>query len=145
MIVCDANVLLYAYDRSSRFHAPCRAWLEAALDGAETLGLPWQSLLAFVRIATNPRAYERPMAVDAACAIVSAWLARPQVQVPEPAGRYWDILRAQLQEARIAGPLVSDAALAAIALECGAALCTTDRDFRRFDGLKLLDPTAASR
>ena len=145
MIVCDANVLLCAYDRGSRFHAPCRTWLEAALNGRESLGLPWQSVLAFIRIATNPRAYERPMALDTACAIVSAWLARPQVQIPEPAARYWEILRALLQEARVTGPLVTDAALAAIALECGATLCTTDRDFRRFESLKLLDPTAESR
>ncbi len=144
MIVCDANVLLYAYDCGSRFHVPCRAWFEAALSGSDSLGLPWQSVLAFIRIATNPRVYERPMALDTACATVSAWLARPHVQIPEPAARYWDILRAQLQEARVTGPLVSDAALAAIALECGATLCTTDRDFRRFNGLRLLDPTAAA-
>ena len=144
MIVCDANVLLYAYDRGSRFHVPCRAWFEAALSGSDSLGLPWQSVLAFIRIATNPRVYERPMALDTACATVSAWLARPHVQIPEPAARYWDILRAQLQEARVTGPLVSDAALAAIALECGATLCTTGRDFRRFSGLRLLDPTAAA-
>ena len=145
MIVCDANVLLYAYDRGSRFHVPCRAWFEAALSGSDSLGLPWQSVLAFIRIATNPRVYERPMALDTACATVSAWLARPQVQIPEPAARYWEILRALLQEARVTGPLVTDAALAAIALECGATLCTTDRDFRRFESLKLLDPTAESR
>ena len=56
MILCDANVLLYAYDSHSRAHARCRDWLVGALNGSEQIGLPWQTLWAFMRIATNPRA-----------------------------------------------------------------------------------------
>jgi toxin-antitoxin system PIN domain toxin len=145
MIVCDANALLYAYDARSALHEPCRKWLVLALNGTEQVGLPWQSLLAFVRIATNARAYVRPMTGAQACAVVSSWLERPQVCIPSPGERYWAILQAQMQAARVTGPMVSDAALAALALEQGATLCTTDRDFRRFDGLKLYDPTGATR
>ena len=141
MIVLDANVLLYAYDSSSRAHPRCRDWLEGAFNGDAAVAIPWQSLLAFIRIATNPRAFQRPLAIEAAVEIVESWLARPHVTVPSPGAGYWPILRRQLLEAQVAGPLVSDAALAAIALEQGAALVTTDRDFRRFDGLEITDPT----
>lgn len=142
MILCDTNVLLYAYDASSVSHGACREWLESALNSAESIGLPWQSLHAFLRIATHPRVYERPMRIDAACSVIATWLARPNVVVPEPGVRYWQLLREQLLEARVSGALVTDAALAALAIECGARLCTTDRDFRRFGNLKVLDPTA---
>ena len=143
MIVCDANVLLYAYDSHSELHAPCRDWLTRALNGSEPVGLPWQTLQAFLRIATNKRVYQLPLATIDACAIVSSWLSRSQVVVPHPGEQYWRILQSQLTAARVSGPLVSDAALAALAIEQGASLCTTDRDFRRFDGLKLVDPTAS--
>jgi len=143
MILCDANVLLYAYDSHSRAHARCRDWLVGALNGSEQIGLPWQTLWAFMRIATNPRAFQRPLTTERACALVDTWLARPQVVVPAPAERYWQILQSQLRDGQVSGPLVSDAALAALTIECGATLCTTDRDFRRFDALKLIDPAAA--
>ena len=145
MIVCDVNVLLYAYDPRSTLHEPCRKWLGRVLNGAEQLGLPWQSLWGFVRIATHARAYVRPMTGAQACAVVNSWLERPQVCIPSPGERYWGILQGQLQAARATGPMVSDAALAALAIEQGATLCTTDRDFRRFDGLKLYDPTEGQR
>jgi uncharacterized protein len=141
MILCDANVLLYAYDSGCEQHSDCRDWFTAALNGAEQVGLPWQSLLAFVRIATNTRAYSRPMTSTRACALVDSWMNRPQVCIPGPGERYWAILQAQVRAARVSGPLMTDAALAALAIELGAALCTTDRDFRRFEGLKLIDPT----
>ena len=84
----------------------------------------------------------RPLGAADACAIVGRWLARPQAVVVEPGERYWEIFQDLVVRAQIHGPLVSDAALAALAIEHGATLCTTDRDFRRFDGLQLLDPTA---
>jgi uncharacterized protein len=142
MIVCDANVLLYAYDSRSVQHAPCRDWFAKALSGAESIGIPWQSLLAFIRISTNSRAYPSPLTTRRANDLVSSWLNRTQVVVPEPGARYWQILQAQLLSARVSGAMVTDAALAALALEQGAALCTTNRDFRRFDGLELIDPSA---
>ena len=140
MIVLDANVLLYAYNPASSHHGACRAWLERALNGSEQIGLPWQTLLAFIRIATNNRVFERPLTAAEAAAIVDEWLACPRVVVVQPAHDYWTVLKEQLDSAQVAGPLVTDAALASLALEVGARLCTTDRDFTRFRGLRIVDP-----
>lgn len=144
MKLLDVNVLLYAHDTSSAHHARCRDWLLRALKGDEPVGLPWQTLLGFLRIVTNVRAVQRPLAPAEASAIVSRWLARPQAVIVEPGERYWSILQDLLQRAQVKGALVTDAALAALAIEQGATLCTTDRDFRRFDGLKLLDPSESA-
>jgi toxin-antitoxin system PIN domain toxin len=140
MKLLDANILLYAYDVSSSHHDTCRVWLESAFNTDETIALPWQTVQAFVRIATNPRAVKNPLSSTNACAIVETWLERPNVAVVNAADRFWDILRQQISDAQISGPLVTDAALAALAIEHGATLCSTDRDFRRFHGLKLVDP-----
>jgi len=143
MKLLDANILLYAYDSSSHHHSTCRYWLDAALSSEETLALPWQTLLAFVRIATNSRAVRQPLSGPDACGVVNSWLDRLNVAVVGPGDRFWEIFQAQVADAQICGPLVTDAALAALALEHGATLCSTDSDFRRFRGLKLLDPTRA--
>jgi toxin-antitoxin system PIN domain toxin len=140
----DANILLYAYDSDSPHHAACRAWLEAALNSEETIALPWQTLLAFVRIATNPRAVRQPLSGPEACGIVNSWLDRLNVAVVGAGDRFWEFFQAQVLDAQVNGPLVADAALAALAFEHGAILCSTDSDFRRFRGLKLLDPARAA-
>jgi uncharacterized protein len=137
----DANILLYAYDSDSPQHTACRAWLEAAFNAEETVALPWQTSLAFVRIATNPRAVRRPLTASEACDIVGSWLLRPNVVILAAGERFWEIFKAQMLEAQVSGPLVTDTALAALALEHGATICSTDRDFRRFEGLKLLNPS----
>jgi toxin-antitoxin system PIN domain toxin len=137
----DANVLLYAYDSSSAHHSACRVWLEGVLNADEPVGLPWQTSLAFIRISTNPRAVRTPLAVEDACAIIEAILERSTVLVVEPGDQFWRLFRELLRSARVSGPLVSDAVLAALALEQGATLCSSDRDFRRFAELRLLDPT----
>lgn len=142
MKLLDANILLYAYDSDSRHHAVCRSWLEATFNSEERVALPWQTLLAFVRICTNPRAVKRPLTNTEACAIVSGWLKQANTLVIGAGERFWEILQGQILEAQVTGPLVTDAALAALALEHGATLCSVDRDFRRFQGLKLIDPTA---
>ena len=141
MKLLDANILLYAYDTSSKQHVACRQWLDSAFNAAESEALPWQTLLAFVRIATNPHAVRQPLQGQEACAIVSSWLERPNVVVIGAGDRFWEIFKAQVSEAQVSGPLVTDLALAALAMEHGATLCSTDKDFRRFQGLKLLDPT----
>ncbi len=145
MKLLDANILLYAYDSSSPHHAACRLWLDAAFNDEESVALPWQTLLAFVRIASNPRAVRQPLSGAEACAVVSTWLKRPNVVVIEAGERFWEIFQAQVRDAQVNGPLVTDAALAALAFEHGATLCSTDRDFRRFDGLKLFDPSQGGR
>jgi toxin-antitoxin system PIN domain toxin len=143
VIIVDANVLLYAYNPSSPHHEQCRSWLESALNGSEQVGFPWQTVLAFVRIATNPHVFTRPLSAMEAASIVDEWLACPQAMRVEPADGYWELLKEQLVAAQICGPLVTDAALAALAIQNGARLCTTDRDFARFAGLKTFDPRAA--
>jgi toxin-antitoxin system PIN domain toxin len=140
MKLLDANILLYAYDASSSHHEICRAWLESAFNAEEMIALPWQTVLAFVRISTNSRAVKHPLLSANACAIVDTWLERPNVVMVNAADRFWTILRQQILDAQVSGPLVTDAALAALAIEQGATLCSTDRDFRRFQGLKLVDP-----
>ena len=141
MKLLNADILLYAYDSSSAHHPACRTWLEAALNSEETVALPWQTLLAFVRISTNARAVRRPLSGPQASSIVQSWLERPNVSVIGPGERFWEIFREQVIEAKVTGPLVTDAALAALALEHGATLYSTDRDFRRFKDLKHADPT----
>ena len=140
MILIDANVLLYAYHPQAAQHAACREWLERALNGSEQVGLAWLTILAFIRIATNPRIFEQPLTVDEVIAIVDTWITRPQVIVLTPGERYWSLFQSCLRSGQATGPLVMDAALAALALEHGATLSTTDRDFARFEGLKLIDP-----
>jgi toxin-antitoxin system PIN domain toxin len=140
----DANILLYAYDSASPHHGACRAWLDAALNSEETVALAWQTMLAFVRIATNSRAVRVPLSGPDACGIVSSWLQCPNVAVVGAGERFWEIFQAQVLDAQVSGPLVTDAALAALAIEHGATLCSTDSDFRRFRGLKLVNPTQAA-
>lgn len=140
MILIDANLLLYAYDQKSPHHEASRTWLEATLAGPEFVRFAWLTLWAFVRIGTNPRVFVRPLSTSEAETAISHWLAQPTAGVLEPGERHWAILRKLVDEGQAIGPLVMDAALAAIALEHGATLCTTDRDFSRFTGLKWLNP-----
>lgn len=141
MKLVDANVLLYAFDSSSVHHAACKTWLENALNDDEPIGLPWQTTLAFIRISTNPRAVRNPIAASDACAIVASLIERPATVIVEPGERFWSTFRELVDHARVTGPLVTDAVLAALAIETGATVCSTDRDFRRFTGLSLIDPT----
>ena len=143
MILVDANVLLYAYQPRSPHHERCRTWVEDAFSGDEPVCIAWVTLLAFLRISTNPRIFEAPLRADEAAAIVSSWLERETVSLLEAGEQCWEILRGLVVEAQAAGPLVMDAFLAALALENGATLVTTDRDFSRFPKLRLSDPTAA--
>jgi uncharacterized protein len=144
LIVFDANVLLYAYNSRSEFHLPCRSFLEETLSGPETSALCWQSILAFLRIGTNPRAFTQPLNRPEATAIVSGWLTNPSVMLIEPGERYWGILSKLIDTAQVSGPLMSDAALAALTIEHGATLCTIDRDFTRFATLQTFDPTSST-
>ncbi len=143
MILVDANVLLYAYQPRSEHHDRCRNWVEKALSAEEPVCMAWVTILAFIRIGTNPRIFEAPLSPGEAIAIVSSWLQRPAVSILDAGEQCWEILRALLVEAQISGPLVMDAFLAALALENGATLVTTDRDFSRFPKLRLSNPTVA--
>ncbi len=144
MIVLDANLLLYAYDSASTEHKPARKWAEEALSGVEPVGLPWQTISAFLRIATNVRLPGNRFTVEEAAAIVDQWVALPVVHLLAPRDRHWAFFRRLLVEGKASGPLTTDAQLAALTIENGGVLYTTDRDFARFPGLKWVNPLASS-
>lgn len=140
MILLDANIVLYAYDRTSERHQDAAGWLETALTDTEPVGISWSVVLAFLRVTTSRRMLREPLSMTEAASAVSEWLERRNVQVLEPGERHWSILRSLLAETQIRGADVMDAHLAALAVEHGAVVCTHDRDFARFPGLKTLDP-----
>jgi toxin-antitoxin system PIN domain toxin len=142
VILVDANVVLHAYYPRAEKHQPCRRWIEEAFSGLTPIGLSWITVWAFLRIITNPRAFEQSLSMREAMEIVSAWFEVPVVILLEPGERYWELLGRLLLDSQVKGPLVTDAALAALALEHGASLCTTDLDFTRFRNLKVLDPAS---
>jgi toxin-antitoxin system PIN domain toxin len=144
VILIDANLLLYAYDPRSTHHAASKAWLEATLSGSQLVRFTWMTVWAFLRISTSARVYERPLSIAEAHDAVSSWLAQPAVSTLEPGERHWDILRRLTTDGQATGSLVMDAALAAVAIEHGATLYTTDRDFARFAELRWTNPVAAN-
>lgn len=139
-MLVDANLLLYARDVSSPFHEPARSWLVARLNGPVRVGLPWQSLIAFVRISTHPRAYEEPLTPDLAWEQVTEWLGAEPAWVPGPTPRHADVLGGLLQRHQPRGNLVSDAHLAALAIEHGLRLYSADTDFARFSEVEWVNP-----
>jgi toxin-antitoxin system PIN domain toxin len=140
VIFVDANLLLYAYNASAVEHSGAKAWLEEVLSGAEPVALCWPVLLAFIRISTNSRAFPHPLSRLEATTAVSSWLERPQAVVVSAGENHWDLLQRLLSEGKISGPLVSDAHLAAMTMEHGGILFTTDRDFSRFPNLRFTNP-----
>jgi uncharacterized protein len=140
LILVDANLLLYATNVSSPQHSAARAWLDERLSGTARVGLPWPSLLAFLRIGTNPRIFDRPLTADEAWRQVTDWLASDVAWVPGPTDRHADVLGPLLAAGGVTGNLVPDAHLAALAIEHGLELCSTDRDFARFPGLRWSNP-----
>lgn len=145
MILVDANLLLYAYHPKAAQHAASRAWLEASLSGSAFVRFSWLTLWAFLRISTSRRVFERPFSIGEAEAVIDSWLAQPAAGILEPGERHWQILSELMKKAQRIGPLVMDAVLAAIAIEHGATVCTTDRDFSRFAGLKWTNPLVPNK
>lgn len=140
MIIPDANVLLQAHHAGAPQHERARQWVESAFSGSDPVRLSWQTISAFLRVATHAKVFAHPYTMPEVIEIVRGWLGAPAVAVIEPGERYWDILSRLLVDSQVSGALASDAALAALAIEFGATLVTSDRDFRRFDGLKIFDP-----
>jgi toxin-antitoxin system PIN domain toxin len=140
MILTDANLLLYAYNTDAAEHDVSRQWLETQLSGANLFCFCWQTITAFIRISTNQRAFPAPLSTKEATAIVTEWLERPQTVLLTPGEKHWAIFQDLLELGQTTGPLVMDAHLAALALEHGAELASSDRDFSRFPGLKLINP-----
>ncbi|MBV9396581.1 MAG: type II toxin-antitoxin system VapC family toxin [Bryobacterales bacterium] len=142
MIVLDVNILLYAYDSTSSHHVKARAWIEQTFSGGVLVGLPWNTILAFLRIVTNTRLQGRRFTVEEAIQIVQSWIEQPNVRLLGPGEGHWSMLSQILMAGQVRGPLVPDAEIAALTLECGGVLHTTDRDFARFPGLRWTNPLA---
>lgn len=144
MKLLDANLLLYAVDTRSPHHRRAKAWLEERLSGSETVGFAWAVLIAFARISTNPRIFTAPLSVSQALNHVESWLEQPAATVVTPTVRHAALLRELLEPFGAAGNLVSDAHLAALAIEHGADLCSADGDFARFPRLRWVNPLQAA-
>lgn len=140
MKVPDLNLLIYAVDRRSVAHHDAVRWWDALLSGSETVAFSWAVLLGFVRLTTNPRVVQAPLDASAALDYVDRWLEHPVTTIIEPTTRHASILRDLLGTVGTAGNLVTDAHLAALAIEHGAELCSADRDFGRFPGLRWVNP-----
>lgn len=140
----DVNLFLYAHDPESARHAGARSWLEARFSSPETVGLTWMTVTSFLRISTSRRVFRDPLMPRDASSIVDGWLARPNVVVLEPTHRHWVVLRGLIEHVGTAGNLVTDAHLAALAIEHGATLESADHDFGRFPGLRWEDPLMVS-
>jgi toxin-antitoxin system PIN domain toxin len=139
-MLVDANILLYAYDTSSPRHLAAREWLEGVFSAGSDVRLGLATVLAFVRLGTDPRVFERPLGPAEATAIVETWLAHPGVSLALPSDGHWSRLGLLAEASAARGPLLMDAHLAALAMERGAHLATTDRDFARFAGLRFENP-----
>jgi hypothetical protein len=139
----DVNLLLYAVDEGSVRHENARVWVEERLSGTETFALAWVVLLAFIRLTTSSRVFRSPLTLSGAFDLVDSWLAQPCATVVHPTSRHAPVLRQLLEPLGTAGNLTTDAHLAALAIEHGAQLCSTDLDFSRFAGLRWTNPLEA--
>jgi uncharacterized protein len=140
VILVDANVLIYAIDADSPHHRAARRWLEEALSRAVPVGLAWIVILAFLRLTTRSGILKKPLPPEHAMAFIDEWLAQPYVRAVSPGEGHWAILGKLLRDSGTAGNLTSDAHLAAMALESGASVCSTDADFARFPGVERISP-----
>jgi hypothetical protein len=139
-MLVDANLLLYATDRASRAHAQARDWLTGKLRGDRRVGLPWQSLSAFLRVSTHPRAYVHPLEPAEAWRVVQGWLSADMAFVPQPTARHAAVLGDLVTRYELRGNLIPDGQLAALAIEHGLAICSADTDFARFRELEWINP-----
>ena len=140
MILLDINLLVYAHVTTFTNHRRARLWLDGRLNGTAPVGLPWPSLVGFVRLVSNPRIFEQPETVDEAWRQIEEWLDCPSVWMPQPGERHREILGSLLRNQGVRANLVPDAHLAALAIEHGLILCSTDGDFARFPGLRWENP-----
>jgi len=142
MIVVDVNLLIYAINRDAPRHQKAKAWLESVISGVEPVGLPWIVLLAFLRLTTKSGLFRQPLTAETAFNLVDEWLQQPSVIVPEPTAHHFRTLRDLVLPIGTGGNITSDAHVAALAIEHGAELCSTDNDFSRFARLRWRNPLA---
>jgi uncharacterized protein len=136
----DVNLLIYSVDDSSRHYARARPWLEQTLSGTEEVGFAWMVLLGFLRISTNPVAFGDALSPEQALEFIDSWLASPVATVVHPSEPHAGHLRDLLMPLGTAGNLTNDAHLAALAIEQGAEVCSSDNDFSRFEGVRWVNP-----
>jgi len=139
-ILVDANLVMWAHHRQMPEHARARDWWAETLTETPLVGIPWPTIVAFIRLSTHPRILERPVEVQTAWEVVSGWLNRPNVRRPVPTDRHAGLLRELLVDARATGNHAPDAHLAALALEWGLVLVSADGDFARYRGLRWHNP-----
>jgi len=139
-VIVDANILLYAIDETSQFHERATVWLEDALNGPRRVGFPWPTLTAFLRISTHPRAARHPLTPAEAWEFISDWPNTSAAWIPLPGPRHAELFRRLTVDGSLQGNLVSDAHLAALALEHGVGVCSADSDFARFGELDWVNP-----
>ena len=144
-MIVDVNVLLYAVNEDAEQHEPIRRWWEDALEGDESVGLPWVVLLGFLRIATNARVYPAPLSADEVIERVQGWLAVDVVTAVTEKPDHWRVLRNLIEDTGTAANLTTDAHLAACAITHDATLVSCDGDFARFEGLRWMNPLHATR
>lgn len=142
MILVDANILLYAEDELSPQHRAAREWWDATLSGSSPVCLSWPVLDAFIRISTNSRIFRRPLSLNQAIARVQSWFDQPCVRLVSPTERHWVVFQQLLVSGQAIANLVPDAHLAALAIEYGCELASTDNDFARFRGIRWKNPLA---
>ena len=140
MIIPDVNILVYAYNVDAKHHKAARDWWERTLTEPEAVGLPWVTILGFIRISTQRRIIEHPMFPKDAVDRVRSWLAVPNVQIISPGEEHGEILFQLIDEVGTAGDLTTDAHLAALAIEHRGRIASTDTDFARFRGLRWFNP-----
>lgn len=144
LILLDANILIYAHEPEARDHKTARAWFEEILNGPTRVGFPWPTLLGFMRLIGNSHVVRRPVPLHRAWDLVQPWLAQPQAWIPLPTDRHQTIL-AGLLEGESRPDLANDAHLAALAIEHGLTVCSTDGDFARFQGAHWENPLRTSQ
>ena len=143
MILVDANLLIYAEDSLCDNHEAARKWWDAQLSGTEAVCLCWPVINAFIRIGTHARASRNPLTLKEAIERVQSWLDQPCVRIIQPTENHWEIFQQMLRAGNAKANLVSDAHLAALAVEHNCVLESNDTDFARFRGLKWNNPIAA--
>lgn len=140
MILVDANILLYAVNDDAPLHQQAKTWWESVLSGSRVVGIPWVVAMAFLRISANPRVFSRPLTPEQAIAYLDEWLRQPVTQLLVPGDKHWHIMRNLLLQNGMAGNLTTDAHIAALALEQGYSVYSCDNDFKRFAGVRHINP-----
>jgi len=145
MILVDANILLYAEDKLSPHHEEARLWWDTQLSGESPVCLCWYIITAFIRISTNRRIFHRPLTIEHAVQRIQSWIDQPCLRIIYPTESHWQLFQTMLQEGQANANLVPDAHLAALAIEHGCVLYSTDSDFSRFPKLKWKNPLKTKR